>query len=40
MLLHGLKEFHHGKLHVPRRPALQPNREFLDERFAEFRRTA
>ena len=40
MLLHGLKEFHDHKLHVPRRPALQPNREFLEERFAEFSKSA
>lgn len=36
MLRHGLQELHGTKLTVPKKPALQPNRDFLAERFARF----
>lgn len=38
MLLHGLQGFQGGRLVVPRSPALQPNREFLAERYDQFKR--
>jgi putative restriction endonuclease len=38
MLRHGLQEFEGARIRVPSRQELQPNREFLEERFAMFRR--
>jgi putative restriction endonuclease len=40
MLRHGLQEFHGAKILVPGRPALQPNPEFLEERYAMFKGAA
>lgn len=37
MLKHGLQEVHGSRLILPRDTTSQPNREFLAERFAEFR---
>lgn len=37
MLRHGLQELHGTKLSVPRQSNLQPNKDFLAERFARFR---
>ncbi len=37
MLRHGLQELHGGTLILPRRVADRPNREYLAERFEEFR---
>lgn len=36
MLRHGLQELHGGRLQLPRRVELRPNRDFLAERFARF----
>ena len=38
MLKHGLQEFHRERLWTPRRPVLRPKPEFLEERYALFRR--
>lgn len=38
MLRHGLQEVHGTRLLVPRRPAEQPNAEFLEVRYEEFRK--
>jgi putative restriction endonuclease len=38
MLLHGLQEFHGAHLAVPSAPALRPKTEFLEERYAVFRK--
>jgi putative restriction endonuclease len=38
MLLHGLQGFHQKRLVVPHRQHLQPSREFLEERYALFRK--
>lgn len=38
MLQHGLKGFDHQSLRVPRAPGLRPKPEFLEERYALFRR--
>jgi putative restriction endonuclease len=40
MLKHGLQEFHHERLWTPRRPVLRPKPEFLEERYALFRRAS
>lgn len=40
MLRHGLQEFHHGLLLTPRQSALKPKPEFLEERYALFRRAS
>lgn len=40
MLRHGLQGFHGGSIWTPRRPLLKPNREFLEERYALFRRAS
>lgn len=37
MLQHGLKEMHGTSIHVPRSKSLRPNREYLEERFDQFR---
>lgn len=37
MLRHGLQEMDGERIHVPRNAALQPRREYLDERFEKFR---
>lgn len=37
MLRHGLQELHGGTLILPRRVVDRPNREYLAERFEEFR---
>lgn len=37
MLLHGLQEMHGSRIHVPASTALQPRREYLEERFARFK---
>lgn len=37
MLRHGLQELHGNLIHVPRLERLQPNREYLMERFEAFR---
>ena len=39
MLLHGLKGMHDRPIYLPREVSLQPDRDRLDERYAEFRRT-
>lgn len=36
MLRHGLQELHGSKLTLPKKSELQPNRDFLAERFARF----
>jgi putative restriction endonuclease len=36
MLKHGLQELNGVRLTLPRKPDLQPNKDFLAERFAEF----
>ena len=36
MLRHGLQAVHGTRLHLPRRRANHPNRDFLAERFAQF----
>jgi putative restriction endonuclease len=38
MLLHGLQGFQGQRIHVPRSPSQQPDREFLAERFEHFQR--
>jgi putative restriction endonuclease len=38
MLIHGLQGFHNQALFVPRAPRLRPSREFLEERYALFRK--
>jgi putative restriction endonuclease len=38
MLEHGLQGFHGSVLWVPAREALKPERRFLEERYALFRR--
>ena len=38
MLEHGLQGFHHKPLIVPRANALKPRREFLEERYATFKK--
>jgi putative restriction endonuclease len=40
MLRHGLQEFHEARIQVPGQRALQPNREFLEERYAMFKGAA
>jgi putative restriction endonuclease len=40
MLLHGLQSFEGGRLSVPNREDLRPNREFLAERYELFRRAS
>jgi len=40
MLKHGLQEFHRERLWTPRRPVLRPKPEFLEERYALFRRAS
>jgi putative restriction endonuclease len=40
MLLHGLQGFHGAILRTPRSDLLQPNRDFLAERYELFRRSA
>lgn len=37
MLIHGLQGFHEARLSVPRSKALQPDRDFLEERYEMFR---
>lgn len=37
MLQHGLKEMHGGRILLPGREPLRPNREYLAERFERFR---
>ncbi len=37
MLTHGLQEMHHRILHVQRRPAERPSRDYLAQRFDRFR---
>ncbi len=36
MLQHGLQEMHGASIHVPRSVRLQPNRDYLAERFERF----
>ena len=36
MLQHGLKELHHTRLGVPRKPALRPDVKLLARRYEEF----
>jgi putative restriction endonuclease len=38
MLIHGLQGFHNQPLHVPSRQSWRPNPEFLEERYALFKR--
>jgi len=38
MLRHGLQQMHGSRLHVPRQEELRPRREFLEERYALFRK--
>jgi putative restriction endonuclease len=40
MLIHGLQGFHGARLLVPRRPASQPDRQLLEERYDRFRQLA
>lgn len=40
MLKHGLQGFHGAQLLLPRRDALKPDRRFLEERYAAFRRAS
>jgi putative restriction endonuclease len=40
MLQHGLQGFQGRRIHVPRADHLKPNRDFLAERYALFRRTS
>jgi putative restriction endonuclease len=40
MLKHGLQGFQGASITVPRSAPLQPNREFLEERFALFRKAS
>lgn len=36
MLQHGLKDMHHGRISIPRRPVDRPNQDALADRFARF----
>ena len=38
MLRHGLQGFHGSRIRVPRSSVLQPNREFLAERYEGFKK--
>lgn len=38
MLRYGLQGFQDARLLPPRDPALRPNREFVEERYAMFRK--
>jgi putative restriction endonuclease len=38
MLVHGLQGFHGRRIHVPSRRSARPRREFLEERYALFRK--
>lgn len=38
MLLHGLQGFQGGRLVLPRSPGLRPNRDFLAERYDQFKK--
>jgi putative restriction endonuclease len=38
MLIHGLQGFHGSAIHLPRREQERPRREFLEERYALFRK--
>jgi hypothetical protein len=40
MLQHGLQGFQGRRIHVPRADHLEPNRDFLAERYALFRRAS
>jgi putative restriction endonuclease len=40
MLKHGLQGFHRGRLLTPRRQVLWPKREFLEERYALFKKAS
>ncbi len=40
MLIHGLQGFQGGRLYLPRRAEERPNREFLEERYDQFRRAS
>lgn len=40
MLLHGLKGMHDQPIYVPREATLQPDRDRLEERYAQFQRLA
>ena len=40
MLQHGLQDFQGRRIHVPRADHLKPNRDFLAERYALFRRAS
>jgi putative restriction endonuclease len=40
MLIHGLQGFHGARLLVPRSRGSQPNRDLLEQRYAQFRRMA
>jgi putative restriction endonuclease len=40
MLQHGLQGFQGRRIHVPRADHLKPNRDFLAERYALFRRAS
>ena len=40
MLIHGLQGFHGSSLRVPQNPRSQPDRQLLEQRFAQFRRLA
>lgn len=37
MLRYGLQQLHGSQLGLPRKPELQPNRDYLAERFALFK---
>ena len=40
MLKHGLQQFHQQRIRTPNRPLLKPKPEYLEERFALFRRAS
>jgi putative restriction endonuclease len=40
MLKHGLQQFHQQRIRTPHRPLLKPKPEYLEERFALFRRSS
>jgi putative restriction endonuclease len=40
MLIHGLQTFHGATIELPSRRSAWPRREFLEERYASFRRGA
>jgi putative restriction endonuclease len=40
MLKQGLQEFHRERLWTPHRSVLKPKPEFLEERYAQFRRAS